>query len=866
MLALSILSTSYSPVLVVLSILIACAAAYVALSLAARLSHLHRRAWWSWWSLGTLILGLGIWAMHFVGMLALHLGMPMAYQFWPTVLSVLPALLASGLVLQVASRPQLSRIALMTSSIVMGSGIVSMHYLGMNAVDHPFELAFNPGLVALSVVIAIAASAAALFLAFSLRQPASAGERRATAVSWPTQQLLASLFLGLGIASMHYTGMWATTFTAPAMSIPMAPGVHQSVLAITVSVATFALFGLLATALVIERHFARQQQQRDQLEGLVQARTAELENALERNEQIYHTSLAAAERSHQILNTLQEGVMQVDSTGTVLTCNASAAQLLDLQIRDLLDQRLQEVPLQLEDEQGWRAPQGLFMQQLIDRSREMQIVGRRRANGTYQWLSMTCHDLHTDATEQLVICVADVTDQRENERQLQHQAYTDSLTGLANRHTLYECLPELVYNATWTRTSVAVLFIDLDQFKAINDSVGHAVGDVVLVEVSRRLSSMIRTPDLLVRLGGDEFCVVLDGVTSLDDVVNVADRFHQRLMEPILCEGHQFRVGASIGISTFPELADSSESLLRQADLAMYRVKRRGRGETTVFRPEIEAETLRQAVVERHLGTAIAEGELSLVYQPLFSLLEEQIESCEVLLRWNSAELGAVSPAEFIPIAEQSGLIYQLDEWVIRQACEQAARWATQGHRIEIAVNISALHVQRTELLPFVQRVLEETEVRPELLRLELTEGALMLDIEAALRQLHALRQLGIQLALDDFGTGYSSLSWLQNLPIGQLKLDRSLLENATEEPRREMVLASFITLAQMLGMTVVTEGIETSDQLALLRRLGSDFGQGYLLSRPLPAAVLQRLLEAADSGITVPSAQPSPPAGIHPN
>jgi len=856
--------------LVLLSVLIACAAAYVALSLAAHLSSLHGRAWKSWWSLGTFILGLGIWAMHFVGMLALHVGgMPMTYRFWPTVLSVLPALLASGLVLQGASRPRLSRSALLTSSIVMGSGIVGMHYLGMHAVGQPFELMFNSGLVVLSMVIAVAASGAALFLAFSLRQPS--GEQGTTQVAWPVRQLLASLFLGLGIAGMHYTGMWATTFAAPPMSMPMASGASQSILAVTVSVAMFALFGLLATALGIERHFTRQQRYRVQLEALVLSRTAELGSALERNQQIYRTSLEAAERSHQILNTLQEGVTQLDSTGTVLSCNISAARLLDLRMEDILGKRLLDIPLQLEDECGQATPQELLLQRVLAQPSAVQIIGRQRSNGTRQWLSVTRHDLHsdvpsTDTAEQLVICMTDVTDQRENERQLQHQAHTDALTGLANRHTLYERLPELVYNATWTRTSVAVLFIDLDQFKAINDSVGHAVGDAVLVEVSRRLSSVVRTPDLLVRLGGDEFCVVLDGLSGLEQVKEVADRLHQRLMEPILHEGHQFRVGASIGISTFPELADSSESLLRQADLAMYRVKRYGRGETTVFRPEIEAEAVRQAVVERHLGGAIAQDELSLVFQPLYSLSEDRIMSCEVLLRWNSAALGSVSPAEFIPIAEQSGLIYQLDEWVIRQACEQAARWATQGHRIEMAVNISALHVQRTELLPFVERVLEETGMPPEQLRLELTEGALMLDIEVALRQLHALRGLGVQLALDDFGTGYSSLSWLQNLPIGQLKLDRSLLENATEEPRREMVLASFVTLAQMLGMTVVTEGIETPEQLALLQRLGCDFGQGYLLSRPLLPGALYALLETADSRGMTPDAPLLTAPGIHSN
>ncbi|WP_407571940.1 EAL domain-containing protein [Deinococcus altitudinis] len=838
----SILQASYSPALVLLSILLACVGSYTALSLAARLSLLHGRVWLGWWSLGTVILGLGIWSMHFVGMLALHLHVPMSYRFWPTVLSVLPAIAASGLVLQTANRPRLSAATLLVSSVVMGAGIASMHYLGMNAIGQPLMMVFSPGLVALSVLIAVVASGAALFLAFSLK---STGFKP----SGSLQRILGAVLLGVGIASMHYTGMWATTFTAPTMNIPTSSGT-QGTLAITVSLAVFALFGLLAAALIVERLFTRQQQHRDELEALVQVRTTELGRALEENEQMYLSSLATAQRSYHTLNTLSEGVMQLGSSGTVLTCNTSAAQLLDLQTEDVLGRRLQDIPLELDDDQRRRTPQGLLFQQLLDRPKEAQTVGRTRADGTYQWLSFVRHDLHQDnfQSEHLVVCMTDVTEQRENERKLHHQANTDALTGLANRHTLYEALPELLYNAAWRHTSVAVLFIDLDQFKAINDSVGHSVGDKVLMEVSQRLGRVVRQPDLLVRLGGDEFCVVLDAIKDVGDVLRVAERIHRQLVEPLQCEGHHFQVGASIGITMFPELADSAQSLLRQADLAMYRVKRNGRGGTAVFQLEIEAEALRRALVEQHLQEAVSRGELTLVYQPLVALGEGRITACEALLRWNNAELGFVSPAEFIPIAEQSGLIYGLDEWVILEACKQAARWRIQGYQIEMAVNVSALHVQSPELTLFVQRVLEETGTRPEQLRLELTEGALMLDMEEALRQLHALRGLGVQLALDDFGTGYSSLSWLQSLPIEQLKLDRSLLEHATEEPRRELVLASFVTLAQTLGMTVVAEGIETPAQLALLRHMGCDFGQGYFLSRPItPEAVLNLLSRPGD-------------------
>ncbi|WP_456830528.1 EAL domain-containing protein [Deinococcus sp. UYEF24] len=854
----NILQASYSPALVLLSILLACVGSYTALSLAARLSLLHGRVWFGWWSLGTVILGLGIWSMHFVGMLALHLNIPVAYRLWPTVLSVLPAVAASGLVLQTASRPRLSAATLLVSSLVMGAGIASMHYLGMSAIGQPLMMTFNPGLVALSVLIAVVAAGAALFLAFSLK---STGLRP----SGSLQRILGAVLLGLGIASMHYTGMWATTFAAP-MNMPSSSGT-QGALAITVSLAVFALFGLLAAALIVERLFTRQQQHRDELEALVQVRTTELGRALEENEQMYLSSLATAQRSHHTLNTLSEGVTQLDSSGTVLTCNTSAAQLLDLQLEDILGRRLQDIPLELDDDQRRRTPQGILLQQLLDRPKEAQIVGRQRANGTYQWLSFVRHDLHQDnfQSEQLVVCMTDVTEQRENERKLHHQANTDALTGLANRHTLYEVLPELLYNAAWKHTSVAVLFIDLDQFKAINDSVGHSVGDKVLMEVSQRLGKVVRKPDLLVRLGGDEFCVVLDAIKDVSDVLQVAERIHRQLVEPLLCEGHHFQVGASIGITLFPELADSAQSMLRQADLAMYRVKRNGRGGTAVFQLEIEAEALRRALVEQHLQEAVSRGELTLVYQPLVALGKGRITSCEALLRWNNAELGFVSPAEFIPIAEQSGLIYGLDEWVILEACKQAARWREEGYQIEMAVNISALHVQRAELIPFVKRVLEETGTQPEQLRLELTEGALMLDMEEALRQLHALRGLGVQLALDDFGTGYSSLSWLQSLPIEQLKLDRSLLEHAAEEPRRELVLASFVTLAQTLGMTVVAEGIETSAQLALLRRMGCDFGQGYFLSRPVTPESVLNLLSRPDDFMIMQEEVPEqngPPTG----
>jgi len=580
---LSAVPTSYSPALVLLSVLIACTAAYAALSLTARLSLLHHRAWRNWWGLGTLILGLGIWAMHFVGMLALHLGMPMTYRFWPTVLSVLPALLASGLVLQVASRPQLPMTALLVSSAVMGSGIAGMHYLGMTAVAGPLKLTFSAVPVVLSVMIAVAASGAALFLAFSLKKPSTTGAGQPAGRAWPVRQLPASLFLGLGIASMHYTGMWATTFTAPAMTMPMGAETSQSILAITVGVAIFALFGLLATALAIEWQFTRQQRQRDRLEQLVQARTAELGNALERNQELYRTSVQTAERWHRILNTLTEGVTQLDRAGTVLACNTSAAKLLDLEVKDILGRRLLDLQLCLEDEHGREVSQELLLQRLLAQPGAVQTVVRQRPTGTRQWLSVARHELYLDTpedgAEHLVVCMADVTEQRENERHLQRQAHTDALTGLANRHTLYEQLPELVYNATWTRTSVAVLFVDLDQFKAINDSLGHDAGDQVLQEVARRLQRLVRETDSVARIGGDEFVILLSEVhaPTYANVERVMQHVLQALSQPFEVAGTQCTLGASIG-GVIGHGHSTAKRLLMRADQLMYRAKSQGRG------------------------------------------------------------------------------------------------------------------------------------------------------------------------------------------------------------------------------------------------------------------------------------------------
>ncbi|HEV3231651.1 MAG TPA: EAL domain-containing protein [Candidatus Dormibacteraeota bacterium] len=433
-------------------------------------------------------------------------------------------------------------------------------------------------------------------------------------------------------------------------------------------------------------------------------------------------------------------------------------------------------------------------------------------------------------------------------QKMQHQAFHDPLTGLPNRALFLDRLSGSLRRARREVGShLAVLFIDLDRFKVVNDSLGHAAGDELLVEVGTRLQGCIREIDTAARLGGDEFAVLVDDPRDTGEAVLLVERLLERLRPPFHIGGKAVSVGAAVGVAMATGREEASE-LLRNADLAMYRAKAAGGGRYAVFEPGMHAEVLHRLDLEGELRRAVAEGEFVLHYQPVIDLVTGAATGAEALVRWNHPERGLVMPADFIPVAEETGLIVPLGRWVLEEAARQATGWqhlVGRGRRFEISVNLSARQLQGPDLPGQVAASLKSSGLDPECLTLELTETSLMQDTEGTIEQLHGLKKLGIRLAIDDFGTGYSSLGYLKRFPIDALKIDRSFVTGIGRGSEESALAGAIITLAETLRLVTVAEGIEEVGQLAELRRLNCRRGQGYLFSKPMPPADLEDFIRA---------------------
>ena len=453
------------------------------------------------------------------------------------------------------------------------------------------------------------------------------------------------------------------------------------------------------------------------------------------------------------------------------------------------------------------------------------------------------------AVEGIVATCRDITQRKQYDRELSRLAFSDTLTGLPNRALMTDRLTHALARADRQERQVAVLFLDLDRFKVVNDSLGHASGDGLLVEVAQRISSCLRTGDTAARLGGDEFTVLLEDVDDPRQAVEVAQRIAESLRKPVVLDGREVFVSASIGIAMSSPHVTAADSVLRNADLALYRAKADGRARHAVFDPSMEAHAVERLEMETNLRHALDRDELRVHFQPVVDLTDGAINEVEALVRWQRPGFGLVSPTAFIPIAEETGLIVPIGQWVLEEACRCAQRW--QSHRfgtrgLVVSVNLSARQYQHPELLSDIQRTLEETGLDPRLLKLEITESVVMQDAQATIETLQALKALGIRVAIDDFGTGYSSLSYLKRLPVDTLKIDRSFVNGLGSDTQDTAIVDSVIALARTLQLSVTGEGVETPSQAKHLRQLGCDRGQGFLFARPVPAHEIDRLLREA--------------------
>ncbi len=473
------------------------------------------------------------------------------------------------------------------------------------------------------------------------------------------------------------------------------------------------------------------------------------------------------------------------------------------------------------------------------------ILRNYRKDGTLFWNDLSIAPVRNGQGEvtHFVGILNDITDRKQYEEQLERQNNHDELTGLANRNRLKERTELAIAFAQRHRGAVAVLYLDLDHFKRINDSLGHAFGDSILCAVAERIGQQLRERDTAARMGGDDFVIVLSDLESPQEVMLVADRIRQNIARPITLQNHELSLSISIGVSMYPQDGMDYDTLLRNADAAMYRAKEAGRNAFYFYTADMNTQALRKLELEARLRYALERDELLLHYQPLLDLATNALTDVEALIRWRSEDGSLISPLDFIPLAEETGLIVPIGQWVLRTACRQVRQWQDEGVALRVAVNLSARQFRDDQLVQTVQQALEASGLPPRLLKLEITESTVMQNAEQAARTLADLKALGVTLSVDDFGTGYSSLAYLRRFPIDQLKIDRSFVQDIMLHPDSAAIVRSIIGLARNLRMQTVGEGVETIEQREFLRAAGCDLMQGYLFSRPLPAGDLVALV-----------------------
>ncbi|NMZ33599.1 putative bifunctional diguanylate cyclase/phosphodiesterase [Pseudomonas proteolytica] len=697
------LTGSYSPALVLISLLVAILASYTALDLTGRIATAKGRAVYLWMAGGALAMGCGVWSMHFIGMLAFSLPIALGYDIGITALSLLIAMLSSGFALWLVNQPRLPVWQLGFGALIMGAGISTMHYTGMAAMRMTPGIDYDPTLFGASLLIAVGASAAALWIAFNLRR------------NTPYVRLArggAAVVMGVAIVGMHYTGMAAARFADGSFCGASVDGLSGSGLDNLVLVTTLAV---LAIALLTSL-----------LDARLEARTAVLADSL---------SLANQELTHLALH--------------------------------------------------------------------------------------------------------------------------DTLTGLPNRTLLADRIQQAMQLVAEQGGCFALMFIDLDGFKPVNDAFGHHMGDQLLREVGLRLREDLRSQDTLARIGGDEF-VLLVQLSQPDDALRLAERQVGLINQSFRVAEHDLNISASVGIALFPGNGATPQELLMNADAAMYHAKSMGKNGYSFFDVSMNTNARRQLQLLQDLRNAVDQQQLRLHYQPKFDALSGRAVGAEALLRWEHPQHGLLLPDKFIELAEKTGVIIAIGDWVLNEACRQMQVWFAQGYRDwRIAVNLSALQFCHAGLVTSVANALQRHQLPANSLTLEITETTAMSDADASMTVLQKLSEMGVDLSIDDFGTGYSSLMYLKRLPANELKIDRGFVRDLEHDSDDAAIVSAIVALGQALGLRIVAEGVETDMQQDFLTRLGCDSLQGYHLGHPLPPDTFMSAIVAKEQLTRPPFTQP---------
>lgn len=682
----------YTYSLVLISVLVAILASYTTLDLAGRIASASGRARMLWVCGGALSMGVGVWSMHFIGMLAFMLPIPLAYDIPLTLLSLLITIFSSGFALWLVSHDRVPLSNIVLGAFVMGLGSSAMHYTGMAAMRMQPGIDYDPGLFGLSLVIAVTASAAALSIAVRLRKET------------PYVRLArggAAVVMGFAILGMHYTAMTAANFPVGSFCGALPTGLHTDGLDKLVLITSLTVLGITLLTSVLDARMA--------------ARTAQLSASL-----------------------------------------------------------------------------------------------------------------------------------KEANRELTQLALHDNLTGLPNRILLADRIDQAMRKVDAQGGMFALMFLDLDGFKPVNDAFGHHVGDQLLRAVAVRMRENFHRHDTLARIGGDEFVLLVE-LDDGEEAVSVASRQVSLVSQPFSVQEHDLQVTVSIGISLYPGNGRTQQELLMNADAAMYHAKNAGKNGYSFFDASMNTNARNQLQLLQDLRLALREGQFCLHYQPKFSAGTQEPIGAEALVRWNHPQLGLLMPDKFIGLAEKTGLIIPIGEWVLHEACRQMKRWYDSGFtHWRMAVNLSALQFSHVGLVETVADALATHGLPANCLTLEITETTAMSDADASMTVLQKLSDMHVDLSIDDFGTGYSSLMYLKRLPANELKIDRGFVRDLEHDSDDAAIVSAIVALGQALNLRIVAEGVETASQQNFLTRLGCDSLQGYLLGYPLPAERFMADIEAA--------------------
>lgn len=754
-----------------------------------------------WLLAAAFSLGAGAWSTHFVAMLGYDPGVVLGFEVERTLLSLLVAVAAAFLSLFMVRQP--TRPALVASAgVLLTSGIGAMHFLGMAGVQIPGTFTWDRSFVAASLLAGSALAVPALIVS-------------AHAVT-ARPNLLAALLLALAICALHFTGM-AAAEAVPDPSLPISgQTLTGATLALGIAGSMFAVLGFAGLALVNER----------------------LRSA---NEMLRQRDQVISERSFRLdaaLGSMPHGLCMFDRTKRLVLCNARYAALYGL------PDDLTRPGTSLEAIFAYRKAAGNAPLEMDD------ILANRislPADGSPATFERPLEDGRTIRIRHnpmpgggYVASHEDITDRVRAEAQIVHMAHHDALTALPNR-LLFHKEMERALTRVRRGEKLAVLCLDLDRFKAVNDTLGHPVGDALLRAVAGRLKACLRETDTVARLGGDEFAIIQVAIAQPEHTIGLAQRLIDALSAPYDLDGHQVIVGTSVGIALSPDDSHDPDHLLKSADMALYRAKRDGRGVYRFFEPEMDARMQLRRALEVDLRRALANGEFVVHYQPLISLAENRVSGFEALLRWTHPERGPISPADFVPLAEEIGLIGQIGTWVLRQACADAASWPAN---VRLAVNLSPAQFRSRTLVLDVMAALGRSGLPAHRLELEITETVMLQETETTLATLHQLRALGVRISLDDFGTGYSSLSYLRRFPFDKIKIDQSFTRDLPDGQDAVAIIRAVVGLGASLGMSTTAEGVETEGQLARLRAEGCTEVQGWLFSPARPASEARGLIE----------------------